>query len=82
MGYAEWLGGTLGVRTLVLAGVATEIGIEFTARHAAALGYFSVIAEDACGSYTVEAHARSIAFLRGWTSPVAATEEICGIWNK
>ena len=72
---------TLGVRTLVLAGVATEIGIEFTARHAAALGYFSVIAEDACGSYTNEAHARSIAFLRGWTSPIATTAEICAIWN-
>ncbi|MDB5649441.1 MAG: hypothetical protein JWL62_961, partial [Hyphomicrobiales bacterium] len=45
----------LGVKTLVLAGVATDIGIEFTARHAAALGYYSVIAEDATGSYTAQA---------------------------
>lgn len=72
----------LGVRTLVLAGVATDIGIEFTARHAAALGYFSVIAEDATGSYTAEAQSRSIAFLRSWTSPVIDVAEISARWNS
>src|SRR5205814_1726688 len=40
------------IRTIVLAGVATEHGIEFTARHALALGFFVVIAEDAVGSFT------------------------------
>ena len=73
---------TLGVRTLILAGVATDIGIEFTARHAAALGYYSVIAEDATGSYTAQAHARSIEFLRSWTSPVATAAEICRSWDE
>ncbi|MDB5571244.1 MAG: hypothetical protein JWN93_2427 [Hyphomicrobiales bacterium] len=72
---------TLGVKTLVLAGVATDIGIEFTARHAAALGYYSVIAEDATGSYTAEAQARSIAFLRSWTSPVADVAQISRVWD-
>ena len=73
---------TLGVKTLVLAGVATDIGIEFTARHAAALGYFSVIAEDATGSYTPQAHARSIEFLRSWTTPVTSVADICSHWSK
>jgi nicotinamidase-related amidase len=72
---------TLGVKTLVLAGVATDIGIEFTARHAAALGYYSVIAEDATGSYTAQAQARSIEFLRSWTSPVTTAAEICRSWD-
>ena len=71
----------LGVRTLVLAGVATDIGVEFTARHAAALGYFSVIAEDATGSYTIEAQECSIAFLRSWSCPVESVAEICARWD-
>lgn len=72
---------TLGVKTLVLAGVATDIGIEFTARHAAALGYYCVIAEDATGSYTAQAQARSIEFLRNWTTPVTTASEICRSWD-
>jgi nicotinamidase-related amidase len=73
---------TLGVRTLVLAGVATDIGVEFTARHAAALGYFSSIAEDATGSYTLEAQARSIGFLRSWITPVMQVDEIAASWDR
>ena len=72
---------TLGIKTLVFAGVATDIGIEFTCRHAASLGYFSVVAEDACGSYTEVAHQRSLDFLRSWITPVVKTQEIAEIWN-
>jgi nicotinamidase-related amidase len=68
---------TLGRDTLIMAGVATDIGIEFTCRHAAALGYFTLVVEDACGAYTQEAHERSLAFLRGWTTPVVATQTVC-----
>jgi nicotinamidase-related amidase len=68
---------TLGRDTLIIAGVATDIGIEFTCRHAAALGYYTVAVEDACGSYSREAHERSLAFLRGWTTPVVATRSVC-----
>lgn len=71
---------SLGVRTVVLAGVATDIGIEFTARHAQAKGFFAVIAEDATGSYTREAHERSLAFMRAWM-PVAGAAGIAAIWN-
>lgn len=70
-----------GITTIVLAGVATDIGIEFTARHALASGYYSVIAEDATGAFTEEAHARSISFLRAWM-PVVSTDDICGVWAK
>jgi nicotinamidase-related amidase len=72
---------TLGVKTIVLAGVATDIGIEFNARHAAARGFFSVIAEDATGSYTDAAQDRSIGFLRSWITPVASTDEIIAHWK-
>jgi nicotinamidase-related amidase len=72
---------TLGIKTLVFAGVATDIGIEFTCRHAASLGYFSVVAEDACGSYTEVAHQRSLDFLKSWITPVVKTQEITEIWS-
>lgn len=68
---------TLGVDTLIIGGVATDIGIEFNCRHAAALGYFSVVVEDASGAYSDAAHERSLAFLRGWTTPVVDTATVC-----
>ena len=39
-----------GIHAFVIAGVATEVGIEPTVRHAADLGYIPVIATDACGA--------------------------------
>jgi nicotinamidase-related amidase len=73
---------SLGRDTLIMAGVATDIGIEFTCRHAAALGYYTVVVEDACGSYSREAHERSLAFLRGWTTPVVDTRTVCDTLDK
>lgn len=69
-----------GIRTLVLAGVATDIGIDFTARHAMALGYFAVIAEDACGGYTAAAHEHAMAILRPATF-VVPSEQIVAGWR-
>lgn len=69
-----------GIRTIVLAGFATDIGIDFTARHGNALGYHAVIAEDACGAYLQANHERSIAFLRDWAE-VASTVEVVAAWS-
>jgi len=49
-----------GVNAFIIVGVATEIGIEPTARHAADLGYIPVIVTDACGAGNEEAARRSI----------------------
>jgi nicotinamidase-related amidase len=69
-----------GVRTIVLAGVATDLGIDFTARHAMALGYFPVVAEDAVGSYTESAHEHAMAILRP-AMFVASSDEIISSWS-
>jgi nicotinamidase-related amidase len=53
-----------GVRTILLTGVATEIGIEPTVRHAADLGYIPILIEDACGAGHAEAGERAIASMR------------------
>ena len=52
------------VRTILITGVATEIGIEPTVRHAADLGYVPVVVEDACGAGHAEAGARALESLR------------------
>lgn len=70
-----------GIRTLVLAGVATEQGIDFTSKHALAHGYFTVVAEDGVGSYSSEAHEHGMALLRKATL-VARTEEILACWSR
>ena len=53
-----------GVRTILIAGVAIEIGIEPTVRHAVDLGYLPILIEDACGAGNAEAGERAIASMR------------------
>jgi len=52
-----------GIRTVILVGVALEVGIEPTVRHAADLGYIPVVVADACGGRDEEARQRSLAGL-------------------
>jgi len=53
-----------GITSMALVGVAMEIGIEPTARHAADLGIVPVIVEDACGGGHAEAAQRSVESLK------------------
>lgn len=46
-----------GVTTIVLAGIATNLGVESTARAAWEHGYSVIFAEDATASYTADMHA-------------------------
>lgn len=50
----------LNIKTLIIIGAATEIGIEPTVRHASDLGYIPVIVSDACGYGNESAANRSI----------------------
>jgi nicotinamidase-related amidase len=52
------------VQTLAIVGVATEIGIEPTVRHAGDLGLIPVVISDACAPGNQEAGTRSIETLR------------------
>jgi biuret amidohydrolase len=53
-----------GVGALAIVGVATEIGIEPTVRHAGDLGFIPVVVTDACAAGNAEAGVRSIDSLR------------------
>jgi nicotinamidase-related amidase len=70
----------LGIRTLLLAGVATDIGIEFTARHAMALGFMPVTISDAVGTYTETAQQRGLNCLNAFTL-TATTADVIAAWS-
>jgi nicotinamidase-related amidase len=53
-----------GIGALAVVGVATEIGIEPTARHAGDLGFIPVVVTDACAAGNAEAGERAIESLR------------------
>ena len=53
-----------GINAFLIAGVATEVGIEPTVRHGADLGYIPIVVTDACAAGHAEAAARSLAALR------------------
>lgn len=49
-----------GIETLIISGIATEIGVESTARDAANRGFYVVVDSDASSSSDKEAHERSL----------------------
>jgi biuret amidohydrolase len=72
-----------GINAFTIVGVAMEVGIEPTARHAADLGYIPVIVTDACGAGNEEAARRSIAALQFAGDAVTTNvATICGIFQR
>jgi nicotinamidase-related amidase len=50
-----------GINAFIIAGVATEIGIEPTIRHGSDLGYIPIVVTDACGAGHADAGDRALA---------------------
>ncbi len=72
-----------GINAFIVVGVATEIGIEPTARHGADLGYIPVLVTDACGAGNEEAGKRSIESLNfAGDALITDTEGICRLLRK
>jgi biuret amidohydrolase len=72
-----------GINAFIVVGVATEIGIEPTARHGADLGYIPVLVTDACGTGNEEAAKRSIEGLKfAGDALITDTETICQVLRK
>jgi biuret amidohydrolase len=72
-----------GINAFIIVGVATEIGIEPTARHGADLGYIPVLITDACGAGNEEAAKRSIESLKFvGDALITDTETICDVFEK
>jgi nicotinamidase-related amidase len=72
-----------GINAFIIVGVATEIGIDPTARHGADLGYIPVLVTDACGAGNEEAAKRSIESLKlAGNALITDTETICQVLRK
>jgi nicotinamidase-related amidase len=72
-----------GINAFIIVGVATEIGIEPTARHGVDLGYIPVLITDACGAGSEEASARSIESLKfAGDALLTDTQTICATLQK
>jgi biuret amidohydrolase len=65
-----------GVDTLVLAGIATDVAVESTARAAADRQYRTIVVSDACQADSDEAHARALDVLQKWFSETATGDEV------
>ena len=65
-----------GVRTIVLGGIATSIGVESTARSAWEHGYELVICEDLCADSSAETHAFSFKHIFPRLARIATSEAI------
>jgi nicotinamidase-related amidase len=64
-----------GLQAMIIAGIALEIGIEPTVRHAMDLNYVPVLVIDACGSKSEDLKARSLATLAETGEVLSATTQ-------
>jgi nicotinamidase-related amidase len=72
-----------GINAFAIVGVAMEVGIEPTVRHAADLGYIPVIVTDACGAGHEEAAQRSLASLAfAGDAILTDVETICRVFRQ
>lgn len=72
---------TLGTRTLVVTGVATNVSVETTARDAVQRDYYVVLAEDCTAAYEQAAHDATIYNIKTFFGHVASAEAIAAIWK-
>jgi nicotinamidase-related amidase len=65
-----------GVDCVVLAGIATDVAVESTARAASDLGYRTIVVSDACTADTDDAHARALDVIRKWFGETPSANEV------
>jgi nicotinamidase-related amidase len=71
-----------GIETIVIGGVATEGGVEGTARSARNLGYDVVILKDCVGSRNRDAHDMALKLMEQAHFDIATASEIAEIWRQ
>jgi|HubBroStandDraft_5_1064220.scaffolds.fasta_scaffold342339_2 nicotinamidase-related amidase len=65
-----------GVANLVLAGIATDVAVESTARAACDLAYRPIVVSDGCLSDTAQGHANSLAVIKKWFGETPTADEV------
>jgi nicotinamidase-related amidase len=70
------------VRTVLIGGVATEGGVEGTARSARNLGYDVVILKDCVGSRSRELHELALKLMEQTHFDIASSGEVAALWKQ
>jgi nicotinamidase-related amidase len=70
------------IKTILISGVATEGGVEGTARSARNLGYDVVVVRDCVGSRNRELHDMALKLMEQTHFDIASAGEIAGIWRE
>ena len=65
-----------GIDTVVLTGIATNIGVESTLRQGTGLGFAFIVVEDACSGQSAEDHRFAFANIFSRLARVRSTEEV------
>ncbi len=69
-----------GISTIVFTGIATEMGIESSAREAGNRGFFPVVVGDAVSSQSRENHLRSLDNMKN-LMPIVSTGDLVSLWK-
>ncbi|WP_343698895.1 cysteine hydrolase [Caulobacter sp.] len=72
---------TLGIDTVVLAGVTTECCVDGTARDAFNLDYHVIVAADACAAYEPDLHIGALKVMDLNTAIVSDTASVTAVWR-
>lgn len=73
----------MGIKTLIMTGIATNVCVESTARDAFQRDFRVVMVEDCCASMSEEAHEATLAtFRRGFGGLVCKAADVTAAWPK
>ncbi len=72
----------LGVKTIIMTGVATNVCVESTAREGFMLDYNVVLVEDACATTSKEFHEGTVANTRRFFGRVGKADEVIAAWAE
>ncbi len=70
-----------GIKTVIFTGIATEIGVESSARDSGNLGYYTIVASDSCSSHSKEMHETALKSMSA-ISIVMNTKSILEVLEK
>ncbi len=72
----------LGIKTLIMTGVATNVCVESTARDGFMLDYYVVFARDLTAAYDQGQHESALKNIKEHFGDVLTAEEILGVWGR
>lgn len=73
---------SLGVKTILMTGVATNVCVESTAREGFMLDYNVVMVDDACATTSREEHEGTLSNCRNYFGRVATVDEVVATWAE